>query len=151
MSKMLLTLLGAITIALSPSDNFQREVDCLAQAVYHEARGEGERGKIAVAMVTLNRVKHPKFPDTVCDVVFQPNQYAWTKSGRARVRDREAWDEIRGLAQSLMITYHVAGITPHTDLAPLDNALFFSANGFKSKRMKHVATIGAHKFYSLGG
>jgi len=42
---------------------------CLALNVYHEARGESVAGQIAVANVTLNRVAHPKYPNTLCDVV----------------------------------------------------------------------------------
>jgi spore germination cell wall hydrolase CwlJ-like protein len=44
---------------------------CLAQNVYHEAKGETLAGKSAVAHVTLNRVKHPKYPNNICDVVHQ--------------------------------------------------------------------------------
>jgi hypothetical protein len=42
---------------------------CLALALYWEARAEGPHGMLAVASVVLNRVRHPQFPDTVCEVV----------------------------------------------------------------------------------
>jgi len=47
------------------------EGQCLAKAVYFEARGEPLDGQLAVAQVILNRVKSPKFPNTICEVVFQ--------------------------------------------------------------------------------
>lgn len=47
------------------------EGQCLAKAVYFEARGEAVDGQLAVAQVILNRVKSPKFPDTICGVVYQ--------------------------------------------------------------------------------
>jgi N-acetylmuramoyl-L-alanine amidase len=52
-----------------PIDRQQR--DCLAQALYHEARGETELGRIAVAQVILNRVRAKVYPDTICGVVYE--------------------------------------------------------------------------------
>lgn len=51
------------------------EVECLATNIYHEARGESLEGKIAVAHVTINRVWHHRYPDTVCGVVYQARYY----------------------------------------------------------------------------
>ena len=48
-----------------------RSLDCLAQAIYYEARSEGEAGQRAVAQVVLNRVRHRDYPSTVCGVVYQ--------------------------------------------------------------------------------
>ena len=48
-----------------------RDLQCLTEAVYWEARGEGAAGMAAVAQVVLNRVRHPAFPKTICAVVFQ--------------------------------------------------------------------------------
>ena len=47
-----------------------RALDCLAQAIYYEARSESEDGQRAVAQVVLNRVRHPAYPATVCGVVL---------------------------------------------------------------------------------
>ncbi|SVD10048.1 uncharacterized protein METZ01_LOCUS362902 [marine metagenome] len=47
------------------------QMHCLATNIYHEARGESFAGKVAVGNVTLNRVNHIKYPDTICDVVYQ--------------------------------------------------------------------------------
>ena len=51
------------------------EVMCMAQNIFYEAAKESTAGKIAVAQVTLNRVKSSKFPDTVCNVVKQGKHY----------------------------------------------------------------------------
>ena len=48
-----------------------REFECLALNVYFESRGEPLAGQYAVAAVTLNRVVHPAFPDSICQVVMQ--------------------------------------------------------------------------------
>ena len=82
-----------------------RELDCLTQAVYFEARGESARGQAAVATVIMNRVKNPHFPKTVCGVVFQGAghhngcQFSFACDGRGeRVSDWDAWDEARKVA-----------------------------------------------------
>ena len=49
----------------------RHERECLAQAIYHEARGEPEMGQWAVANVILNRVVSKRYPATICGVVFQ--------------------------------------------------------------------------------
>jgi spore germination cell wall hydrolase CwlJ-like protein len=53
------------------------ELDCLARNIYHEARGESSIGKLAVAYVTVNRVRSNRFPDTVCGVVHQAVYSTW--------------------------------------------------------------------------
>lgn len=63
--------------ALTPPPPHQ--IRCLAQNIYHEARGEGVQGALMVARVTLTRTQLPEYPDTLCGVVFQPHQFSWTK------------------------------------------------------------------------
>lgn len=65
---------------------------CIALAAYHEARGEGPDGMLAVAEVVLNRVAHPDFPDGACAVVLQSCQFSFTCDGRSlETRDEELW------------------------------------------------------------
>ena len=59
-----------------PIEYYEETIDinqatCLATNIYHEARGESYAGKVAVANVTMNRVISPKFPNTICEVVYQ--------------------------------------------------------------------------------
>ncbi len=54
-----------------------QESYCGAQNVYHESRGEPDLGMIAVAQVVQNRIKSTRFPDTVCEVVYQDKQFSW--------------------------------------------------------------------------
>jgi len=73
----------------------QDEVSCLAVNIYHEARGESKEGKLAVAFVTLNRVKSNAYPDTVCGVVYQgyhkPSWRDETKMVPIRHRCQFSW------------------------------------------------------------
>lgn len=48
-----------------------KEQKCLAEGIYFEARGESVKGQAAVAQVILNRVRNPHYPDTICGVVYQ--------------------------------------------------------------------------------
>lgn len=147
-------LLGAIVLCLStvalPAqiENTEREIDCLAKTVYHEARGESEAGKKAIAMVTINRVNSPEFPDSICRVVYEPGQFSWTLDKKAKIKDRILFGKIRDLAASIYHQYHVKGVTPKS-LTNLENALYFSAQGFNNKNLKFIMKIGGHRFYSL--
>ena len=58
-----------------------QEIYCGAQNVYHESRGEPDLGMVAVAQVVSNRIKSPRFPDTVCEVVYQHKQFSWVNDG----------------------------------------------------------------------
>lgn len=64
---------------------------CMVQNVYHEARGEDAIGQAAVAHVTLNRVRSPTYPDSVCGVVWQKGQFSWFSDGKSdRMADLDA-------------------------------------------------------------
>jgi spore germination cell wall hydrolase CwlJ-like protein len=72
-------------------DLSEDDLFCMVQNVYHEARGEDVLGQAAVAHVTLNRVRAPAYPDTVCGVVWQKGQFSWTEDGRSdRMMDMDA-------------------------------------------------------------
>lgn len=85
------------------------EVKCLATAIYFEARGEPEKGRVAVAQVVLNRVKNPAYPDTICSVVYQNKnkrnrcQFSFACDGIPdRIRDKGAWAEAQALARRII-------------------------------------------------
>ena len=52
--------------------DFKKTTDCMTANIYHEARGESLKGQYAVAHVVMNRIHHEQFPNSVCEVVFQP-------------------------------------------------------------------------------
>jgi len=63
----------------------QKQLDCLARNIYHEAGYEPFEGKVAVAQVTINRAESGAFPSDICGVVYQKNvvyekvlcQFSW--------------------------------------------------------------------------
>jgi spore germination cell wall hydrolase CwlJ-like protein len=126
-----------------------RELECLALNVYFEAKSEPHLGKLAVAAVTLNRVSHPDFPDTVCAVVRQGVhlgrnrcQFSWACDRRSdRPREMESWRTAIEVAQWAMY-----GNAPD----PTGGALWFHATYVKphwSRSFTRVARIGRHIYY----
>ena len=55
--------------------NLDKELHCLSLNVYHEARGEPIQGQLAVAYVTMNRLVSGRYPDSICNVVWQDRQF----------------------------------------------------------------------------
>lgn len=85
------------------ADRYTTDLDCLTANIYHEARGEGTLGMVAVGQVTLNRVKDSRWKDTICGVVYQPYQFSWTNyNKRPRVKEKDAWKHSRIIAKMLL-------------------------------------------------
>ncbi|WP_374633352.1 cell wall hydrolase [Paracoccus sp. (in: a-proteobacteria)] len=117
----------------------QRDLQCLAEALYFEARGEGSQGQRAVAEVILNRVDHPRFPKTVCGVVNQRGQFTYNKNGR--IREKGTYARVHKIAQAAL-----SG-APRT---LTNGATYFHTRAVKpswSRRFERTTRIGAHIFY----
>ncbi|HEY1606928.1 MAG TPA: cell wall hydrolase [Allosphingosinicella sp.] len=130
-----------------------RSLDCLAKAVYYEARSQSEDGQRAVAQVVLNRVRHPAFPSSVCGVVYQGPQragggcqFTFTCDGSLGVAPSgPAWTEARRVAAEALAgqVYAPVGDATHYHTQQVVPAWAF--------RLAKVAVIGAHSFYRLPG
>lgn len=59
----------------------EEDLNLMAKIVYAESKGEPYEGKVAVASVILNRVLSPGFPDSIKDVIFQPNAFSCVVNG----------------------------------------------------------------------
>jgi len=64
---------------------------CLALNVFHESRNQSLIGRIATAQVVMNRVKDERFPNTVCEVVYQGETYKWQPDLPVRNRCQFSW------------------------------------------------------------
>lgn len=85
------------------------ETNCLASAIYFEARSEPVEGQIAVAQVVLNRVDSGRYPDTICGVVFQNKdmehrcQFSFACDGITdKPHEKQAWAHARKMAQLII-------------------------------------------------
>lgn len=127
----------------------EKELNCMATAIYFEARGESYRGQVAVGQVVMNRVQHRLYPETICAVVYQNQhkrnacQFSFACDGiPERVTEAKAWDQAEEIAKGVIsgelylpevgyaTHYHATYVYPHW--AP---------------RMKKVTKIGMHVFY----
>ncbi|MEM1261132.1 MAG: cell wall hydrolase [Pseudomonadota bacterium] len=120
---------------------------CLATALYFEARGESLQGQQAIASVIFNRVADSRFPGSVCAVIKDggeqpPCQFSWWCDGKSdRPSDTESYTEILSQVRRWLRN------------KPRDNtkgALFFHADQqavpWRRPRQRTV-TVGAHVFY----
>jgi spore germination cell wall hydrolase CwlJ-like protein len=121
-----------------------REQDCLANAVYFEARGEPIEGQLAVAEVVLNRAASGRYPTDLCDVVKQPWQFSFVRNGRFPTADKasEAWRKAVAIAE--IARKRLAGTLPADVL--WYHATYVSPGW--GKRLQRQAQIGLHIFYS---
>ena len=126
------------------------EQECLARAIYHEARGEDRAGKLAVAHAVLNRRGQPQFKPTICEVIRQGVadgnagcQFSWACDGKPDVaREEEPREESLTLAAEVL-----AGRTSD----PTDGAMWFHAADANppswARALKRTARLGNHVFY----
>ncbi|WP_246020600.1 cell wall hydrolase [Paracoccus subflavus] len=123
----------------------ERDLNCLAEAIYHEARGESVKGQAAVAEVVLNRVDSNRFASSVCGVVNQPKQFSYTIGGRKPIRNKSAYLRAREIAREAlagaprMLTggatyFHTPAVSPSW-----------------AHRFQRTVRIGQHIFYRPGG
>jgi hypothetical protein len=130
------------TLASDVTGDLQQE--CLARAVYFEARGEPIQGQLAVAEVVLNRAASGKYPGTACAVITQKAQFSFIRHGRFPKADRKsaAWRKAvavariakGGMAQELspdVLWYHATYVAPSW-----------------GRRLNRETQIGLHIFYS---
>lgn len=90
-------------------NRYAQELNCLATAIYFEARSEPDNGQIAVAQVVTNRVRSSYYPDSVCGVVYQNKnwrnrcQFSFACDRYPdRVRDKSSWEKAMTFARDVM-------------------------------------------------
>lgn len=119
------------------------ETNCLATAVYFEARGESLEGQLAVAHVVMNRATSGRYPPDWCSVVKQPAQFSFVQHGQFPQADTnsEAWKKAEAIAELA-----AANIVPSVG----SDVLWYHAD-YVAPTWRHnlqeVQQIGAHIFY----
>jgi spore germination cell wall hydrolase CwlJ-like protein len=96
---------------------------------------------LAVALVTLNRVDNPKYPDTICKVVYQPGQFSWTKNRQLLKQkiNTTQWQKAKSAAIEAYMNRDALGSFLATH--------FHNATVNPGWKLKRVARIGGHTFY----
>lgn len=135
-------------IAALPEPRGNKALNCLAEALYFEARGETVKGQFAVAEVIMNRVESKRFPDTVCGVIHQGTgrkfacQFTYTCDGRAEViHNKKVHTHLKKIAKIVM----------EADERPLtQGATFYHTKAVRpswSRKFHRTTVIGSHLFY----
>lgn len=124
---------------------YGKALGCLAMNIYHEARGEPENGKLAVAAVTMNRVKSKYYPQTVCEVVWQPNQFSWTRLSNTylAIKDTRAWEDALKIARRFIDGGNWSGVGNATHY----HTVAVSPDWKNDEQL--VGKVGHHLFYAL--
>ena len=129
----------------------KKELDCMAANIYFEASTQERVGKIGVAQVTMNRVRSPEFPNSVCEVVYQgPKnkknkrlcQFSWYCDGKPDIiRNKRVWRECVYVAK-----YVILGGVPDITY----NSTHYHADYVQpwwAKKMEKTVKLGDHIFY----
>jgi len=121
--------------------SLSRELECLASAVYFEARSETLAGQLAVGRVIVTRAGSGRFPSSYCGVVYQPSQFSFVRANAMPLvkRDSAKWQQAVKVAliadsgawkspvEGAMF-FHAAHIAPSwgkTRMARVDNHVFY--------------------------
>ena len=130
-----------------------RSLQCLAEAIYYEARSESEDGQRAVAQVVLNRVRSPAYPGSVCGVVYQGPmragggcQFTFTCDGSLRIAPSgPGWDRARHIAAAALAgsVYAPVGYATHYHTQQVVPTWAY--------KLVKANVIGSHSFYRMQG
>lgn len=113
------------------------EAVCMAQAIYHEAGHESRQGQIAVGNVIMNRVKTDGYAGTVCGVVYERCQFAFTCRGHKQI-DWTTNAHMIELSRQI-----IAG--QYEDYSR--GAISFNNRPFNNRGLVKTTKIGNHYFY----
>jgi spore germination cell wall hydrolase CwlJ-like protein len=133
--------LSALVARQPRPSELSRELNCLAGAIYFEAKSESLAGQLAVGRVIVARSKSGRFPNSYCGVVFQPSQFSFVRgqSMPAIARGSKQWKNAVAIAQ---IAHSNAWASP------VEGALFFHASYVSPGwRLKRLGRVDNHIFY----
>ena len=130
------------------SEATMQEVQCLAEAIYYEARSESRSGQIAVAQVVQNRVLSRHYPDSICNVVYQGSerttgcQFSFTCDGSMeKAPGGGSWDRSKQVASYVMTQ------TPRSLVGRSTHYHTDYVDPVWSKNLTRTVKVGSHIFY----
>lgn len=126
---------------LRSSEPGSRELECLAGAIYFEAKSESLAGQLAVGHVIANRAASGRFPSSYCGVVFQRSQFSFVHGHSLPYIPRASQDWKDAVAIAKIVDQKLKP-------SPMGKALYFHARRVSPGwRMARVGTLGNHVFY----
>jgi spore germination cell wall hydrolase CwlJ-like protein len=136
--------LADLVLAYAAPATADREQECLANAVYFEARSEPIEGQLAVAEVVMNRAASGRYPTDLCKVITQKAQFSFIRRGKFPSPDRESAAWKKAVAIAVIARQKLAGSLPSGVL--WYHATYVSPSW--GKRLTRQSQIGLHIFYS---
>ena len=135
--------LAALVQKFETSAPLDEETNCLATAIYFEARGESLEGQLAVAKVVMNRAASGRYASDWCGVVKQPAQFSFVRNGQFPYADPncEAWKKAEAVAELA-----AANVVPSIGSDVLWYHADYVAPSWRHS-LQEVQQIGAHIFY----
>lgn len=133
--------LAELVAAHTEPAELSSDMQCLAGAIYFEAKSETLAGQLAVGRVVVARAKSGRFPTSYCGVVYQPSQFSFVRGGSmpAIPKGSKAWKNAVAVAQ---IAHE------NSWSSPVEGALFFHAAYVDPDwRLRRVGRIDNHVFY----
>lgn len=126
-----------------------KELACLQANIYFEAGNQSEKGKEAIAAVTMNRTRLRNYPPTICGVVYQRSQFSWTRLRNHTPNLKNVLESRQWLASREVAVRALSGrMEDVTDGATHYHATYVNPSWGHARRMLRVAIIGAHIFYT---
>ena len=146
-SSVLPTLKELSEASTAPKDSSKADLYWMAMNIYHEAGNQPLIGKIAVGVVTLNRLKDKRYPKNIRDVVTEPQQFSWynTKQANTPPANNSRWKESYEVAKLLLTKAIGSDI-----IKLLEGATHFHAIDVKPawiNKVHRIAQIEGHIFY----
>jgi N-acetylmuramoyl-L-alanine amidase len=112
------------------------ELKCLTDNIYYEARGESKIGQLMVGKVTINRSNSGLYPNGLCKVVYQKNQFSWVGNKKLKKPSKEEYERIKEIAMA----------SPEYDT----EALYYHNQSVRPQWSKYKVIVGSegqHTFY----
>ena len=145
MKAIIIALAIVMTQPVFAGCDYNKQLNALALNMYHEARGEGEKGMRMVGEVTINRTASSKYPDTICGVVYQKNQFSWVSTKKDKTpKEKESWEMALKIAKELLDD----GVGSYGHLATHFVNLSVARPSW-TKKFDKVTKIGDHTFYRM--
>lgn len=139
----------------------QQSKTCLFNLLWYEAAGEPAAGIAAVAEVVMNRVMHPKYPDTVCKVALQPKQFSAfnNNASKAFKSPVKRLDTPAGRVIAKLVDKHVVGASSWLPAGAIKQSIVVDSklvlyyhtkhvNPVWNRKLKLVKQVGNHKFWA---
>lgn len=124
----------------------KKEITCLADNIYHEARGEKPEGMKWVAYVTINRYIDDRWPDSICEVVRERYknvcQFSWVCDPPKKVIELEMYEKCKQIAVETYLSF-----SPEKDVT--GGATFYHALSVKPgwENVTFIRDVGRHRYY----